>query len=110
MSYKKMIKQNPHLLDGRDEETVKAYYEALEWADPEVAAQPTMAASIVNNMLTTSDPAKAMQPHRDIFTTLWPIYVARKQREPRPLVPAGYGPAYGAYAGPQARKREPKEA
>lgn len=83
MSYEKMIDENPHLL-AYEEVVVVQYYKALEWADPEVAAQPTVAASVINNLLVTSAPPSALTQHRDVFPLLWPIYMARKQREQPP--------------------------
>lgn len=67
-AFKSMMDQNPHLHD-RDSATVQRYFNTLYHVNPHLAHEPTIAASYVNNMLTTSDPAKAMQPHRDVFQT-----------------------------------------
>ena len=67
-AFKAMLDQNPHLHD-REQVMVQRYFNTLYHVNPHLAHEPTIAASYVNNMLTTSDPAKAMQPHRDIFQT-----------------------------------------
>ena len=67
-AFKSMMEQNPHLHD-RDQATVQRYFNTLYHVNPHLAHEPTIAASYVNNMLTTSDPAKAMQPHRDVYQT-----------------------------------------
>ena len=69
-AFKAMMEQNPHLHD-RDKTTVQRYFNTLYHVNPHLAHEPTIAASYVNNMLTTSDPAKGFgtQPHRDIFQT-----------------------------------------
>lgn len=68
-AFKAMVEQNPHLLADRDQATVQRYFNTLHHVNPGLAMEPTIAASYVNNMLTTSDPARGYQPHRDIFTT-----------------------------------------
>ena len=69
-AFKAMMEQNPHLHD-RDKTMVQRYFNTLYHVNPHLAHEPTIAASYVNNMLTTSDPAKGFgtQPHRDIFQT-----------------------------------------
>lgn len=69
-AFKSMMEQNPHLHD-RDKTTVQRYFNTLYHVNPHLAHEPTIAASYVNNMLTTSDPAKGFgtQPHRDVFQT-----------------------------------------
>ena len=80
-AFKAMMEQNPHLHD-REQVMVQRYFNTLYHVNPHLAHEPTIAASYVNNMLTTSDPAKAMQPHRDIFQTA--------------LSAGGRGPAQGS--------------
>ena len=68
-AFKSMLEQNPHLQD-RDQTMVQRYFNTLHHVNPHLAKEPTIAASYVNNMLTTSDPSRGVQmAHRDIFQT-----------------------------------------
>lgn len=63
-AFKTMIGENPHLHD-RDPVLVQRYFNTLHNLNPQLAQDPTVAASFVNNMVMTgTNPAT---PHRDIY-------------------------------------------
>lgn len=62
-AYKSMMVENPHLQD-RDPTLVQKYFNTLHNLNPTLATDPTVAASFVNNMVMTNNPAT---PHRDIY-------------------------------------------
>jgi len=62
-AYKGMLSDNPHLQD-KDQVLVQKYFNTLHNLDPVLATDPTVAASFVNNMVMTNNPAT---PHRDIY-------------------------------------------
>lgn len=62
-AYKGMLGENPHLQD-KDQVLVQKYFNTLHNLNPGLANDPTVAASFVNNMVMTNNPAT---PHRDIY-------------------------------------------
>jgi len=62
-AYKTMMAQNPHLHD-RNAEDVQRYFNTLHRLNPELANDPTVAASFVNNMATMNNPTN---PHAALF-------------------------------------------
>lgn len=63
-AFKTMVGENPHLHD-RDPILVQRYFNTLHNLNPQLAHDPTVAASFVNNMVMTgTNPA---MPHRDIY-------------------------------------------
>lgn len=63
-AFKTMVGENPHLHD-RDPVLVQRYFNTLYTLNPQLAHDPTVAASFVNNMVMTgTNPA---MPHRDIY-------------------------------------------
>lgn len=66
-AFKSMLDQNPQL-NTHNQATVQKYYNTLHHVNPQLAADPTIAASYVMNLLNTSDPETAAVPHRDVFS------------------------------------------
>lgn len=62
-AYKRMMQENPHLHD-RDAVVVQRYFNTLHGLNPELASDPTVAASFVNNMAAMNNP---MMPHQSIW-------------------------------------------
>jgi hypothetical protein len=62
-AYKTMMDQNPHLAD-KPSEDVQRYFNTLHRLNPELAGDPTVAASFVNNMVQMNNP---MNPHAALF-------------------------------------------
>lgn len=63
-AFKTMVAENPHLQD-RDPVLVQRYFNTLHNLNPQLAHDPTVAASFVNNMVMTG--TNPSMPHRDIF-------------------------------------------
>lgn len=62
-AYKQMMDQNPHLAD-KPTEDVQRYFNTLHRLNPELAGDPTVAASFVNNMVSMNNP---VNPHAALF-------------------------------------------
>lgn len=62
-AYKSMMQENPHLHD-RDAIVVQRYFNTLYRLNPDLANDPTVAASFVNNMAAMNNP---MMPHQSIW-------------------------------------------
>lgn len=64
-AYKTMLQQNPHLMDPTvDPDLTQRYFNTLYRLNPELATDPTVAASFVNNAVRTNNPA---MPHAGLF-------------------------------------------
>lgn len=79
-AYKAMVEQNPHLLAGnRPPEDVQRYFNTLHRFNPELASDPFVAASFVNDRLQQSTP---MAPHFGLYEQAKQL-AAMKKPEPK---------------------------
>lgn len=63
-AFKGMLSENPHL-QAHDQVVVQRYFNTLHNLNPQLANDPTVAASFVNNLVMTgTNPA---MPHRDLY-------------------------------------------
>lgn len=62
-AFKSMMQENPHLYD-RNQDDVQRYFNTLHRLNPELATDPTVAASFVNNMAAMNRPD---MPHAPIY-------------------------------------------
>lgn len=64
-AYKSMLQENPHLSDQTvDPVLTQRYFNTLYRLNPELATDPMVAASFVNNMVRTNNPS---MPHAGLF-------------------------------------------
>lgn len=83
--FKTMLNQNPHLRD-RDPVLVQRYFNTLHNMNPDMAKDPTVAASFVNNMAMTGNDPRT--PHRDLFAQALQLqagYGKARQDKPKGL-------------------------
>lgn len=65
-AFKNMMRENPHLnAESRDPVLVQRYFNTLHNLNPQLASDPTVAASFVNNMVMTG--TNPSTPHRDVY-------------------------------------------
>lgn len=85
--YKQMMDQNPHL-HAQDPDLVQRYFNTIYRFNPELAQDPTVAASFVNNMVSMN---RADMPHAPIYDQALKMTQGRRG--------GAEGPGFGQRAG-----------